>query len=323
MRTRSQDLVDKRKPQEERLANQTTTKRKKKTKALPAEDHPESVPVEKRLRCYRSKPTSAMCTRIKRAIRERLYLLAVSSTLEEPTRRTYQVFGQTGNVYTVTISRLLSCTCPDHASGNVCKHIIFILHRVLKVDSRSRLLYQRALLTNELNEIFANADAQQNAIFNDSNILAEQEVRKAYQVTTGDSNTILDTVADATVPETVVKQKTITADDDCPICCESMEDKAGDPANILFCSTSCGNNMHNNCFNQWRRMKTLMREPVTCPFCRIEWKITTDNTSSGPNVSYTADGFLNLAAHSTTTVRRSSPPPYSFNYRRYRRYYRR
>jgi hypothetical protein len=50
------------------------------------------------------------------------------------------------------------------------------LHRVLKVDRRSPLLYQKALLTIELHEIFAKADAQSSGTFNDSNVLAEREV---------------------------------------------------------------------------------------------------------------------------------------------------
>jgi hypothetical protein len=50
------------------------------------------------------------------------------------------------------------------------------LHRVLKVDRRSSFLYQKALLTSELNEIFAKADVQRIGTFNDSNVLAEREV---------------------------------------------------------------------------------------------------------------------------------------------------
>jgi hypothetical protein len=124
MRTRSQSLAAKRKIQdalpsleqvdeELTLTNQTTTtsKRRKITKTLPAEDHAESVTVEKRLHGYRSKPTSAVRVRIQRALGQRLYLLAVSSTPAEPTHREYRVFGQTGNVYTVTITHLPSCTC--------------------------------------------------------------------------------------------------------------------------------------------------------------------------------------------------------------------
>jgi hypothetical protein len=45
---------------------------------------------------------------------------------------------------------------------------------VLKVSRNSPLIYQQALLTIELNEIFTKADAQTN----DLSILAEQQVEK-------------------------------------------------------------------------------------------------------------------------------------------------
>ena len=51
-----------------------------------------------------------------------------------------------------------------------------MLHRVLKVDRHSPLLYQKALLTIELKEIFTKADAQHSEVFDHSNVLAEREV---------------------------------------------------------------------------------------------------------------------------------------------------
>jgi len=68
-------------------------------------------------------------------------------------------------------------------------------------------------------------------------------------------------------------------------------------SNILFCSTSCGNNMHKICFDKWRQAKLSMSEPVTCPFCRVEWKTTKDKTNHHHSNSR---GYLNLAAYSTT-----------------------
>ncbi|CAI5508726.1 unnamed protein product, partial [Closterium sp. Naga37s-1] len=45
----------------------------------------------------------------------------------------FHVLGATGNVYTVTISQQPSCTCPDYGNGNLCKHVLFVLLRVLHV----------------------------------------------------------------------------------------------------------------------------------------------------------------------------------------------
>lgn len=69
---------------------------------------------------------------------------------------------------------MLNSKGPDYGKGNLCKHIIFILHRVLKVPRYSPLIYQQALITSELNEIFSKVDAQNS----DSQILAEQSVRE-------------------------------------------------------------------------------------------------------------------------------------------------
>lgn len=63
---------------------------------------------------------------------------------------------------------------PDHANGFLCKHIIFVLHRVLKVSRESPYLHQHSLTTEELTAIFTHADSQQT----DQSILAEPSVKK-------------------------------------------------------------------------------------------------------------------------------------------------
>lgn len=56
-------------------------------------------------------------------------------------------------VYDVTISRHPHCTCPDHAKGNLCKHILFVLLRVLKLSTSNPLVWQKALLTKEVRKV--------------------------------------------------------------------------------------------------------------------------------------------------------------------------
>lgn len=65
--------------------------------------------------------------------------------------------------------------------------------------------------------------------------------------------------------------------------------------NVIFCSTSCGNNIHKDCFEQWRKAKVSMSEAVSCPLCRVQWKkaVTSDTPSN-------SNGYLNLAAYATT-----------------------
>lgn len=94
-----------------------------------------------------------------------------------------------------------------------------------------------------------------------------------------------------------------------------------DKDNIIFCSQSCGNNMHKNCFEQWRQAKSSMGQSVTCPFCRVEWKTVT-------NTNNTQNDYINLAAYSTTNEYDEDDDDDHYDdfyrwmlYRRRRRYY--
>jgi hypothetical protein len=63
--------------------------------------------------------------------------------------------GSTGNVYTVRIDRVPRCDCPDGQKNGTCKHILYVMDKVLKAPQH--LVYQAGLLTSELEEIFAKA----------------------------------------------------------------------------------------------------------------------------------------------------------------------
>lgn len=142
-----------------------------------------------------------------------------------------QMAGSKGNVYTITITHLPTCTCPQSSyrkKEGACKHILYVLHHVLKAPAHLR--YQNAFLTTELQEIVATAPA---------------------------------------LPSEVVEEEAMDGnrkpiEDDCPICC--MEFEEGE--DVAWCRAACGNNIHQVCFDQWARSKP---DKVTCPFCRTEW----------------------------------------------------
>jgi len=73
--------------------------------------------------------------------------------------REFAVLGSTGNVYNVRIAQTPHCSCPDHERGNLCKHIIFVLLRVLGLSASSELVYQTSLLQKELSYLFDIRDA--------------------------------------------------------------------------------------------------------------------------------------------------------------------
>jgi hypothetical protein len=74
---------------------------------------------------------------------------------EECPEETVSLAGSTGNVYQINIAKRPTCNCPHAMKGNHCKHIFYVLVRVLR--ARENLQYQAAYLSSELREIFDSA----------------------------------------------------------------------------------------------------------------------------------------------------------------------
>ena len=66
----------------------------------------------------------------------------------------YRVWDRTGKVYDVHISNLPSCNCPASSKGLNCVHILFIFVKLLRVSEEDPILFQRALLSSELEQIY-------------------------------------------------------------------------------------------------------------------------------------------------------------------------
>eukprot|EP00775_Hariotina_reticulata_P009934 gene9934-10089_t len=105
---------------------------------------------------FSAQPSQAVYTRIQRALpgsAHRMFLISTkelaASGAEGGRSQEFTVLGATGNVYTVVVGRHPHCTCPDHARGNLCKHILFVMLRVLKLNINNPLVWQKALLTKE------------------------------------------------------------------------------------------------------------------------------------------------------------------------------
>jgi len=236
---------------------------KPKKKAKKPEDE------EKRLRRWRSHaPTSYLEIR-DRALTQRMFALERqrdTSNPDHPTE-TISLAGSTGNVYTIVIDKVPSCDCPHAKKGNQCKHIAYVLSRVLHVPSH--LAYQLALISSELREIFAKAPPLPSET-------AEAEGDKK------DGN-----------------RKPLEGE--CPICCVDFEPESGEA--IVYCRAACGNNVHQTCFQQWAAMKKGGQVP--CPFCRTPWQGDEETTKQvakgGPK---NAEGYLNVASQLGMSGRR-------------------
>lgn len=168
---------------------------------------------------------------------------------------------------------------PDNAiRGNHCKHIVcrlasptvfqklttsqmFIFLKVLLVPITSHIWYQklvfaylhrlqrkthycRALLTSELETVFAQAPEAPNSV-------THPRVLDAYLRATGQK-------AEASTAASSSKKRIPGEEDDCPICYDTMYGVA--EATLTFCE-ECGNALHKECFEQcaWLASPTRIR----------------------------------------------------------------
>ncbi|CAG8610655.1 16358_t:CDS:2 [Funneliformis caledonium] len=208
---------------------------------------PEKPLVEKRLARFRHVCPAPIHDRIYRAESQRMYMVS-RSTIDE-LKQEFAILGSTGN--------------------------IFVYLRVLRLKRESPYIYQKALLSEELLSIFANAAP-------DPTILASQKVREHYKVlTTGESS--------QSSAESSTDEKRRPIEGDCPICYEPLEEKDRD--NIVWCQEGCGNNLHKDCFEQWKKSKRGGSGKVTCVYCRGEW---VEDSTASENGLVNEEGYVNF-----------------------------
>jgi hypothetical protein len=150
-----------------------------------------------------------------------------------------------------------------------------VLLKVLRVPSTSSLVYQSALLSNELKTIFANAP--------NPAAMANATVVQHYQaVKTGqDPNKAGAGNSDG---EKVARRP---IEGDCPICFDSLRE--ADRVKIDYCR-SCGNNVHLECFNNWKTSKKHGK--ITCVYCRAVWYTEAKGDDNSPVKKI--EGYLNM-----------------------------
>jgi len=180
-----------------------------------------------------------------RGVTQNIYLIETIVNVDECERK-YVVMGSTGNVYDVTIKTEPSCTCPDFVTrGRRCKHIYFILVKVMKTVDSDKDEYTK----DDLEYMFNNIPNITN------NLVIDDDLKKEY------------VKLKQAVNLEMVNQK--DTDDLCPICLDDLEN--GDE--IDYCKYSCGKGIHKLCYSMWTKQHV-----ATCVFCKAEW---TKKDSSG------------------------------------------
>ncbi|KAJ7210694.1 hypothetical protein GGX14DRAFT_624755 [Mycena pura] len=263
-------------------------------------------PPEKRLAVLKKKCPQNILDRVERVMtqRRRRFFMVDRKRFEGELKEEFQVLGSTGNVYTVTIQRVPSCDCPDARKGNHCKHILFVYLKVLQVDQSTGYWYQKALLSNELESIFAGAPLAPNA-------LAHPRVRKAYERAIGKSKP-------ASTPESSAPKKRLpTEDDDCAVCYEKMHTVA--ESTLAFCE-SCSNAVHGECFEQWKQTSRNKGAKVTCMYCRAEWPTAGGAGATADVAREAGTTYVNVASVANVSPQRDTST-YYHGPRRGQRYY--
>ncbi|KAL2837669.1 hypothetical protein BJX68DRAFT_272964 [Aspergillus pseudodeflectus] len=219
---------------------------------------------ERRARRFRKAPPKSFQERLERAVTQRMFVVGqtVDGADGVPEMK-FDMVGSTGNLYRTTIGKEPTCSCPDGAKGNQCKHICYVLVKVLKAPIH--LQYQLAFLSTELSEIYENSPLR--------------HVKEKAEES-----------------ETDGKRKPVEGD--CPIC--FMEFEPG-KENIIWCRAACGNNVHANCFQKWAA--TQNSRGVRCVYCRSPWQVEDADGRVGMDLEQLRtqgqvgeDGYINVAS---------------------------
>ena len=281
--------------QQKNKTNQNNSKRRLNLLTLhtPAEG-------EKRGATARSTSSDNFTSRIARALSQPLFLvgrLRADEKQEDNNNDTslflteaFTVLGSTGNVYTCTIGKFPECSCPDHQKGNVCKHLIFVLHRVLDVPQTSELLPQKAFLRSEVEDMLESGRRKSPK----NNYLANEKVRKLLSGDEDDEKN-----EDAAAEEKEARNK----GDSCAVCFEDLE------KNLLICSV-CRNAVHKTCWNQFQTFNKTNQ----CILCRGKFLDEKDQASNSASSSSSlgGEGYQNVAGLQSGLLRHRTYNPSSY-----------
>lgn len=208
-------------------------------------------------------PKQPVAERVIRALRHRLRLLHRLDS-------TFFVLGATGNVYTVNISAVPSCTCPDRTKP--CKHILFVFIRVLGLPLDDSCIWRKTLRPCQLNRLLslptsneAIAGATVREMFH--RLFFQQQATAAAGTSSINNNSgpKVGVVEDGTA---------------CPVCLEEM----GKEEKLVACGT-CRNLIHEECLMAWK--KSSRRRSASCVLCRARWR--SERTDQ--------EKYLNLSAY--------------------------
>jgi hypothetical protein len=215
--------------------------------------------------------TRRVANRIIRALQHQLRLLHRAGA-------EFFVLGATGNVYTVTLSTTPACTCPDPAVP--CKHILFVLLRVLGLSLDEACVWRQTLRPCQVARLVGTPTYP--------DVLAGARAREKFHQLWSPRP-----AAKAADGQQEASSRRPFESASCPVCLEEMApaSQGGGPViaaqqSVLTCRT-CQNAVHAECFARWKRSRA--RRAATCVVCRSRWR--------QPNRVQEKEQYMNLAAY--------------------------
>ena len=184
-----------------------------------------------------------------RAKTQPIFLL--ESTIGEESA-VFTIKGATHTVYDTKISAALrpECSCPDHQiHGNMCKHIFFVLEKILRYDDA------------QIHEAFGSPGAQ-----------CWDNTSKQIRERLGhlDAGVVADEAAVARYHQIVSSDGKVThRNDECAVCLTDINETtpasgaSGKKQDLQVCPT-CLNAVHLICWKKWASVKGADR----CVYCR-------------------------------------------------------
>ena len=197
------------------------------------------------------------------------------------------------------------------SQGNLCKHILFVMLKVIGLQSSNNLVYQSAYLTNELEEIITLLQARTRLLGRD--VVANEAVREAIKK----GETKADTKEEKEDSKMASRKE---VEGDCPICFDPL----GTNLNLLtYCKAACGSNFHKGCIQMWTSQPKQRVDP-SCPACRQPWLDVESGGKRKPapksipgDEGYTNLGSLQGQSPVRDTSTYHSSPYYGYKRRRY------
>ena len=265
--------------------------------------------VEKRRFRTRTQCPKNLHDRLRRSVSQRMFLIQRSELangwreLEDAPSCDFTVAGSTGNIYTVKIDYVPTCTCHDFLrKQDLCKHIFFVFLKCIGVEPDSHLLYQKAFLSDEIRALMVKMEERRTG---GTSVEASVAVRAAFQKRAAGQEDAND---DDNPDDSSVKRKSLQADADCPICFDPLEGTGG--GNLVYCRSACGSNFHADCIQRWLAQASHRN----CPNCRQPWV----DPNASPKKRHHQEGYLNLSDVTGQSPERDTSTYYSNARRRFR-----